>query len=112
MKTLKRNEKTFLYKAFKSKTEILKDGKRTGNFNYQYEQPVEYSGNISSPSGQVSQELFGIDKKYTRILVMDNPNLDIKEDGLIVCEVTTYTVVAVRPSLNVLRVALKECTVG
>ena len=112
MKTLKRNEKPFTYRAFQSKTEIVKDGKRTGKLAIQYANPVEYYGNISVPSGLTNQELFGIDTKYTHILVMDEPDLDIREDGLIECKGKTYEVRAVRPSLNVLRVALRECTVG
>lgn len=112
MRNLVRNEKAFTYKAFKSKTEILKDGKRTGKFTLEYKEPEEYYGNISAPSGQASQEWFGIDKNYTHVLIMHNPELDIREDGLIECEGKTYEVKAVRPSLNVLAVALKECNVG
>jgi len=109
MKNLKRNERPFTYKAFKSKTEIVKDGKRTGKMQIQYENPIPYTGNISVPNGQATQELFGINTQYTHVLIMDNPNLDIREDGLIECNGRKYEVKAARPSLNVLAIALKEC---
>ena len=112
MKTLKRNETTFTYKAFKEKTEKLLNGKHTGKMSVSYEEPVEYTGNISAPSGQTNTDLFGIDVKYTHVLIMDDPTVDIKEDGLILWKGDAYEVKAVRPSLNVLAVALKQCVGG
>ena len=112
MKTLKRNERSFLYKAFLGKTERLVNGKHTGKFDITYDEPVEYSGNISAPSGQTNTDLFGIDVQYTHVLIMCDPEADIKEDGLIQWKGNEYVVKAVRPSLNVLAVALKQCVGG
>ena len=112
MKTLKRNETTFTYKAFLGKTERLVNGKHTGKFDITYDEPVDYSGNISAPSGQTNTDLFGIETKYTHVLIMDDPTVDIKEDGLILWKGDAYEVKAVRPSLNVLAVALKQCVGG
>lgn len=112
MKLLKRNTTTFTYTPYEGKTEVLKDGKHTGKFTASYGSEITYTGSISVPTGQDTQQWFGIDTKYTHILLMDNPDIDIREDGLIQWKGNVYEIKAVRPSLNVLAVALKKQTVG
>lgn len=112
MRILKRNAIEFTYTPCNGKTEILKDGKHTGKYEVSYGNPEDYVGNISTPSGQSQQTLFGINTVYTHVLLMDNPDADIQEDGLIQWKGNVYEVKAVRPSLNVLAVALKKRTVG
>ena len=80
MKLLTRNVKECTYTACVGKTEVLKDGKHTGKFEVSYSEPVYYKGNISVPSGQDQQTFFGIDTVYTHVLLMDNPEADIRED--------------------------------
>lgn len=108
MRTLKRNETDFVYKGYVSKTEVLNNGKHTGKFTITYADPVTYTGNISAPSGQAQQELFGMETRYSHVLLMDDPNVDIRENGLIEWKGYTYEIKAVRPSLNVLAVALMK----
>lgn len=110
MRTLKRNEETFSFFPYKGKEEILKDGKHTGKFEVKYHPALVYEGNISTPSGLAQQQLFGIETQYTHVLLMDNPNAAISEDGLVKWKGSTYEVKAVRPSKNVLAVALKKRT--
>lgn len=112
MRLLKRNETGFTYAPYLGKVEILKDGKHTGKYEVAYGEPVEYRGNISVPSGQDQQQLFGLELRYTHVLLMDNPDADIREDGLVRWKGNTYEIKAVRPSLNVLAVALKKRTAG
>lgn len=112
MKTLKRNESIFTYTPYNGKEEILKDGKHSGKMKVAHGIPVEYRGNISVPSGNDQQQLFGIELRYTHVLLMDNPNADIQEDGQIQWNGNTYDVKAVRPSINVLAVALKKRIAG
>lgn len=112
MKTLKRNETEFTYKAFVSKTEKLNNGKHTGKFIISYSEPITYRGNISLPYGQAFQQLFGIETQYTHVLLMDDPKIDIREDGLIQWKGKEYQIKAVRPSLNVLAVALQQTIQG
>ena len=112
MKLLKRNLTQFTYEAYKEKHEILKDGKHTGKYEILYKNPVSYTGNISIPSQMASQQWFGIETNYTHVLLMDDPNADIKETGLIRWKGNTYIITAVRPSLNVLAVALKQTVQG
>ena len=108
MRLLKRDLTEFTYTPYEGKTEILKDGKHTGKFTVSYGEPVPYEGDISVPSGQAQQQLFGIDTRYTHVLLMDDPETDIREDGLVQWKGKTYEIKAVRPSHNVLSVALKE----
>lgn len=112
MKLLKRNTRPFLYRAFAGEEEELRNGLHTGNMKPRYDDPVLYRGNISAPSGFATDNLFGVNTQYTHVLVMDNPQADISEDGLIDWQGAVYEVKAVRPSLNVLAVALKKRTVN
>ena len=108
MKLLKRNETEFTYTPYNGKVEILKDGKHTGKSAVSYGNAVTYRGNISLPYGQAVQQLFGIETKYTHVLLMDDTEADIRESGLIQWKGNEYVITAVRPSLNVLAVALKQ----
>lgn len=110
MRLLRRNTSVFSYRAFAGEQEVLKDGRHTGNTKPLYAEPVQYRGNISAPSGFATDNLFGVNTKYTHVLLMENPNADIKEDGLIDWNGSSYEIKAVRPSINVLAIALKKKT--
>lgn len=112
MKLLKRNLTEFTYEAYEGKQEILKDGKHTGKYEVRYGEPVPYTGNISTPSQMASQQWFGIETDYTHVLLMEDPNADIKETGIIRWKGNTYMITAVRPSINVLAVALRKTVQG
>lgn len=112
MKLLKRNTTPFEYRAFAGEKEELRDGHHTGNMKPCYADPVLYRGNISAPSGFATDNLFGLNTQYTHVLLMENPDADISENGLIDWKGAVYEVKAVRPSLNVLAVALKKRTVN
>lgn len=110
MKLLRRNTTVFEYRPFVKSEEQLKDGRHSGNYKPVYGDPVQYCGNISTPSGYANPQFFGIDTEYTHVLVMDNPKADIRETGLIDWNGETYEIRAVRPSINVLSVALRKRT--
>lgn len=110
MKLLKRNTTKFLYKAYGMAIERMQDGRHTGEPDISYAGPVEYRGTISPPSGNVGEQLFGLDIKYTHVLLLDDPKADIKESGIIIYKDGTYDIKAVRPSLNVLAIALEKRT--
>lgn len=111
MRTLRRNTVRFQYKANTGEeTEVTRGDMHTGEYDPVYADPVEYRGNISAPSGVAQANLFGINTPYTHVLVMDDPKADIREDGLVVWNGDEYEVRAVRPSLNVLNVALRKRT--
>lgn len=110
MKLQRRNTVLFQYKPVTGQEERLLNGMHTGNYDPVYGDPVMYRGNISVPSGFATDNLFGVNTQYTHVLVMDKPDADIAESGLIEWNGDKYDVEAVRKSINVLSVALKKRT--
>ena len=111
MKLLRRNLTEVEYRAYISKEEILTEGgKHTGRYNFKYADPVVIWANVSTPNGHAQNQFFGINPDYTHVMVTDDPDMDIKEAGLIEWRGDSYEIKAVRPSLNVLSVALKKLT--
>ena len=113
MKLLRRNTTEFEYYAYTGLDDDIDPATElhTGIPKPVYEEPVTYRGTISAPSGSAVQAFDGLEVRYTNILVMDNPNADIHETGYIVCKGKQYLITAVRPSMNVLSIALIERTV-
>ena len=108
MRLLRRNTTVFQYRAFVRGDETIRNGLHSGNYKPVYADPVEYRGNISQPYGYAAAQYFGTETKYTHTLLMDNPNVDIKEYGLIDWQGDTYEIQAVHRSINVLAVALRK----
>ena len=113
MRLLFRNRTEFMYYAYTGlDSDEDENGLHTGVWHPVYAGPVTFSGNISVPSGSAIQAFDGLDVRYTHVLLMDNPNADISEAGLIQWRKRMYKITAVRPSLNVLYVALLAETVN
>lgn len=111
MHGLRRNMTDFEYlPADGTMSDLNGDGEHTGEFYPVYGDPVPMRGNISLPGGAVRQELFGTDIRYTHVLVMDDPEADIRETGIIRWKGKEYAIRAVRPSLNVISIALMQKT--
>ena len=112
MRLLKRNCTEFKYYAYTGlESDLDENGLHTGVPKPVYEDPVTYKGNISVPSGSAVQAFDGLEVRYSHVLVMDDPNADIAEYGKIRYKGRMYAITAVRPSLNVLSVALIAETV-
>ena len=111
MKCLRRNKTDFEYLPYLGVTEVLTDdGDHTGEYEPEYGSPEQYTGHISSPSGSVNQTFYGQDIRYTHVLVMDDPNVDIHEGGVVCWKGERYDVRAVRPTLNAVSIALRRQT--
>lgn len=107
MKLLRRNLTEFEYYAYTGvDSDVNDDGLHTGIPVPVYADPVVYRGNISVPSGIAVQAFEGLDIRYSHVLVMENVNAPIDEYGYIVWKGRKYSITAVRPSINVLSVAL------
>ena len=112
MKLLKRNCKKFEYLPYTGlESDLDEDGLHTGVPKPVYGDPVEYVGNISAPSGSAIQAFDGLERRYTHVLLMDAPDADIREYGKVRFKGRLYTITAVRPSMNVLSIALLADTV-
>lgn len=111
MKLLKRNLTEFEYLPYTGESDIDPDtGLHTGEPVPQYGEPIPLEGNISTPSQLVNPTFYGEDIRYTHTLVMEPPEEEIDEYGLIFWQGDTYEIRAVRPSLNVLALALRKRT--
>lgn len=110
MRLLRRNLTDFEYLKLIGSSDLNEFNEHTGEYHPEYDDPVEYRGNISMPNGQVNQMFYGTDTRYTHILLMEDPKTDIEETGLIRWKGELYDIMAVRPSLNSLSVALRKRT--
>lgn len=110
MRLLRRNTTTFSYRAYTGQAETMNGTLHTGEYAATYANPVTYRGNISSPTGSAASQLFGLNVQYSHVLLMDKPDADITEHGLIDWNGDTYEITAVRKSFNVLSVGLKKLT--
>lgn len=112
MKLLKRNLTEFEYLAYTgNETDIDPEtGLHTGEPVPEYAEPVWYEGNISPASLLTTQTFYGEDIRYTHVLLMDDPDAEIDEYGMIRWEGDLYEIRAVRRSQNVLNVALRKLT--
>lgn len=112
MKLLRRNTTEFEYYGYTGLDSDVDEetGLHTGVWKPVYAAPITYRGTISVPSGTAEITLAGLDIRYTHVLVMDDPNVDIRETGYIRWRNREYDINAVLPSLNVLSVALQQRT--
>lgn len=111
MKLLKRNTTEFVYYPPAGvESDLNEYGEHTGEFHPVYQDPIWYTGNISSPSGHTNQMFYGTDVRYTHVIVMDDPYAFIEETGVIQWQGDLYDITAVRPSLNALSIAIRRQT--
>lgn len=109
MKQLRRNTTPFEYlRHTGQESDLNRDGEHTGEYHPIYSKPIAYRGSISSPSGHTIHQFYGEDIRYTHTLVMDKPDVDIDEQGLIRWKGHLFEITAVRPSLNAISIALKR----
>ena len=130
MRTLRKNKQTIYYAlksertAVTSENTIIVDGETVyideGDYELNYDEPVEFLGNISFSGGDSNDVEFGLDMSaYDAIIVTDNKKIPITETSLIWFETkppsvtndgstADYSVVAVRNSLNQNKAILKR----
>ena len=99
----------------------------TGNKVATYDKPVEFEGNISMSGGEVITQEYGIDVSgYDALLVLDKEQIPITETSLVWFgsepqfkdadktildgNKADYKVLAIKPSLNQLKVLLGRIT--
>lgn len=110
MRLLERNATEFEYFPYDGvETDLNEYGEHTGEFHPKYGEPEVYKGNISTPSGQTMHTFYGEDIRYTHTLVMGR-DVGMNEHGIIRWKNRMYEVMAVRPSMNVVSIALRQMT--
>lgn len=117
MRLLQRNLTEFEYIPQTEETDIDPEtGLHTGDFrpvtaeDDEDAEPILYEGNISVASQYATYTLFGTDIRYTHVLVMDDPEVEIDEYGKIRWNGDLYDIRAVRRSLNSVSIALRKQT--
>ena len=84
MKCLARNKQTFYYALYVDKIELVDEyGNNSGEYFIQYTEPTQYKANISSAKGDAETQLFGMDLKYDKVIVIDNARINIDEQSIL-----------------------------
>ena len=110
MRLLRRNATEFEYLPYDgTETDLNEYGEHTGETHPKYGDPEVYRGNISIPSGQTTHTFYGEEIRYTHTLLMDK-DVGMNEHGIIRWNNRMYEVMAVRPSMNVVSIALRQMT--
>ena len=110
MKLLKRNLRDLEYIPYKGESDIDPDtGRHTGEPVPSYDEPIPFEGNLSTPNGYANATFYGEEIRYTHVLLIEPSEIDepVNEYGLIRDGEDEYEIRAVRPSENVISVALR-----
>lgn len=112
MRLLKRNLIEFEYIGMTGEATDIdpETGLHTGDFHPEQAEPVVYEGNFSPANLLASQTFYGVDLRYTHVLLVDDPEAEIDESGIIRIDGELYDIRAKRKSLNVLNLALRKQT--
>lgn len=83
MRGLMRNKRPIYYCNFLRTEYVEKDGKKTGRKRTVYENVVTVYGTVSTPTGSAVLDMFGTDKDYDKIVVLDKTDIDINENSVL-----------------------------
>lgn len=125
MKCLERNKTTFYYALYLGKTQTVDEyGNLTGGYDVSHGNPILAKGNVSAARGETATRQFGENENYDKVIVLDDPAVEIDENAIlwvdtmpvIVDGVTDtphdYVVKKVARSLNSVSVAISKVTVS
>ena len=84
MRTLLRNKTRIYYANYSHITHIEDEyGNLTGEYEIAYDNPVAVMANVSAARGEATTRQFGEDIAYDRIIILDDPALDIAETSIL-----------------------------
>lgn len=84
MRTLNRNKIRIFYANYRDKTPLRDEyGNLTGEYHLSYDKPVQIMANVSAARGEATTRQFGDDVRYDRIIVIDDPTLQITETSIL-----------------------------
>lgn len=122
MRTANKNKQELYYALFLEKRAVLDaDGRKTGQHEVVYDEPVQAFMNISASRGTSDVEQFGIATDYSKTLVTDDLECPIVEGSILWIGVApdmqntiphNYVVTKVAKSINCISYAIKEVDVS
>ena len=119
MRCLARNKITFFYALHDGQTELKDEyGNATGQYKVSYTDPIRMQGNVSAAQGEVQSRQFGESETYDKVIVLDNPNVQIDEYSILWVDSLPddeaphdYIVKKVARSLNSVSIAISKVAV-
>lgn len=118
MRCLQRNKVQVSYANYTGKSKVLDSESRfTGEYTFTYDTPVTIMANVSEATGIVLESPFGIREDYDKVIVYDDPNLDIAETSVLWVDTQDtddpydYVVGKIARSLNSITISIKKVDV-
>lgn len=114
MKLMRRNKEVFYYCLYKgSEPNIDEYGNETGESIPQYEEPVLKRASISEASGETTNEMFGVNVDYDKVIITEDCTCPIDELSVLYVDKEPdgnpdYVVKRVSPSFNFISYAIKR----
>lgn len=117
-----RNQSTFYYALYQSKTEITdSNNHKTGRYQISYANPVKMEASISAARGTADVEQFGISLDYEKTIITGDMTCPLSESSILWIDkvpvideqgaTTTpndYKIVKVAKSINYIAYAIKK----
>lgn len=84
MRCLNRNKAPLWYANYIGNKELLdEDGRKTGQYRLEYGKVNKIRANISAARGESSTRQFGDDENYDKVVVVEDPNVEIDEHSIL-----------------------------
>jgi len=118
MRTLDKNKQTIHYKPYSGATPVTdEDNLLTGEDEVSYGKLKEMRCHVSPASGLATQQIFGIETNYSKVLITDDMNCGLNEYSIVWVDKPTtgphdYVVARRSVSLNYIAYGLMEVDVG
>lgn len=119
MRCLRRNKEKIYYANFVESEELIDEwGNKTGEYRVERTLPIPLNTHVSPSVGESDVRGFGTNVDYDRVVVCDDPNLDIQESSVLwigvdpTTEKHNYIVKKVAPSMNFTTLAIKKVEVS
>lgn len=119
MRDLARNKQQIYYKNFLEKTDITEKDEYgnvlvTGSYEIAYSDLKSFKISISANKGDTTQQMFGNQLDYDRVMITSDMGFDISETSILwidnanTAKGHNFEVKAIAKSLNVMQIAIKQ----
>ena len=84
MRGMVRNKSKFYYASYIGESPVLhENGKKTGEYELIYSNPIKYFGNVSAAQGEIQSRQFGDSEIYDKVIVLDDQDVSIDEHSIL-----------------------------